>query len=497
MKLGAGLFAVLSLALVGVTEASQQSELLYSKGLVLFHAQRYQEALTLFEQAVEVDPDDVYALYYRGVARGRLGDSEGAIQDLRAVAERKPDLSAASLELGVALVDDGRAAEAMPWLERAQQVPELDGQASFFLGIAQLRSGRDASAEANFERAANADPKLALAALYYRGVAAYQTARWSEAEDRFRAVTSQSPGSKLGREAADFLASIEARQARDFRLFADLSVFYDSNVTIGPDDDTVSDEIGVSGEDDGGVAVTVGGGFTPLRTQRALVNVSYDFFQSFYFDLTDFDLQDHRPSVEVVGRAGPTRFGLLGRYDYYTLNAHRFLQEATAFPWFTLYYGAASRFDLSYRMRYRDFLDSDFELRSGFNHSMGIQYVFNFGDWARFVSVGYRYDLENPDGSSDEAKAFGYDGHEASVGVGWTFPAGIWGDAGYAYHYESYDSDSGGRRDHDHRIFAAVGKELTDWLLVRCSYSGTINDSNQDVFQYDRNIVSLGAEVSY
>jgi hypothetical protein len=225
--------------------------------------------------------------------------------------------------------------------------------------------------------------------------------------------------------------------------------------------------------------------------------VGYEFFQSFHFELTDFNLQNHRPSIEVAGRAGDARFGLLGRYDYYSLDVKSFLQEATANPWFTLFHGATSRLDIWYRMRYRDFLDDDFELRSGFNHSPGIRHAFNLGDWTRFLAVGYRYDREDPDDSSVTAKAFAYDGHEVSVGVAWTFPADIWGDAGYAYRRERYDAESDGRRDNEHRVFGGVGKQLIEPLAVRLGYFGTINDSNQSVFEYNRHIVSISLEARY
>lgn len=471
--------------------------MLYSKGLVRFHAHHYEEALGLFEEAVESDPNDVYALYYRGVTRARLGDLEGAIRDLHAVLERKPDLREAALELGVALVDAKRGAEAIPWLEQAQQAPELDARASFFLGIAELRAGEEAAAEANFERAAKLDSSLTLASLYYRGVAAYQASRWQEAEDRFRRVSAMSPSSRLGREAADFLISLQGLRGRSFQLYADVALEYDSNVTIAPDNQTLKDEFGVSDEDDGLVAVTAGASYAPVRTQRALLNVGYEFFQSFYFDLTDFNLQDHRPNVELVGRFGDARIGLQGRYDYYTLDAHKFLQEVNASPWFTFYNGATSRIDVWFRMRYRDFLDSDFEIRDGFNYSTGSRLVLNLGDWSRFAFLGYRYDRESPNGGSESAQAFGYDGNEVSTGLGWTFPADIWADVSYAYRRERYDADSQGRRDNEHRILAGLSKQLTDSLLARCTYFGTINDSNQNLFQYDRHIVSVSLEVRY
>ena len=58
--LSTGLF--LSLVASGAALASEQSERLYSRGLVDFHAGRYAEALKLFDQAVQADPNDPYAL---------------------------------------------------------------------------------------------------------------------------------------------------------------------------------------------------------------------------------------------------------------------------------------------------------------------------------------------------------------------------------------------------------------------------------------------------
>jgi len=486
---------ILSLVVGDVCEASQESEMLYSKGLLEFHADRFEPALALFQQAVQADPADVYALYYRGVTRGRLGDLDGAIADLRVVVERKPELKEVLLELGVALVDAGRETEAIPWLEQAQRVPELEAKASLFLGVAQLRVGQESAAEVKLERAASADPSLGAASLYYRGVSAYQAGRWEEAERRFGRVRAMSPSSQLGREAAEFLAVVEARGGRAFRLFADVGLQYDSNVTIGPDDDSL--KTGISEEDDGLGVLSAGATYAPLRTQQALVNVGYEFFQSLYFHLTEFNLQNHRANAEVVGAVGNARLGLLGRYDYYSLDVKNFLQEATANPWFTLFHGAIARLDLWYRMRYRDFLDSDYELRSGFNHSPGIRHAFNLGDWSRFIAFGYRYDHEAPDESNDTARAFGYDGHEVSAGLAWSFPADVWGDVGYAYRRERYFAESDGRRDNEHRILAGLGKQLIEPLAIRLDYLGTINDSNQSVFQYNRHIVSVSLEARY
>jgi Flp pilus assembly protein TadD len=108
MRLVAGLIVSVCLLISTGAGASEQSERLYSRGLVDFHTGRYTQALTLFQRAVDADPDDVYARYYRGVIYARLNDFAAAATDLRRVVAKHPNLAQAKLELGMALVQ-GRA----------------------------------------------------------------------------------------------------------------------------------------------------------------------------------------------------------------------------------------------------------------------------------------------------------------------------------------------------------------------------------------------------
>src|ERR1043166_6863844 len=92
--------ALISILLVrllagGVAAASEQSELLSARALLEFHKGRYAVALPLFDQAVAADPKDVYALYYRGMTHGRLGNAAAAAADLRTALALKPDLDQA------------------------------------------------------------------------------------------------------------------------------------------------------------------------------------------------------------------------------------------------------------------------------------------------------------------------------------------------------------------------------------------------------------------
>ncbi len=475
--------------------ASEESTRVSARGLVEFHAGHYPEALARFDQAVAADSTDPYARYYRGVTRGRLQDLPGAISDLRAALAAKPDFDQAALELGVALVQTGSYAEATPWLEQAKRNPQAAAQASLFLGLAQLRLGQLDAARANFQRA-ETDPEQRLAARYYEGVIAYREGDRPHAEELFGEVLRNSPQSDVKQEAALFLERMHGTGQPSFQLYATAGFQYDSNVVLAPSDSAIKQDVGISRQSDGRFVFGAGGSYALWQHERTQLSVGYDFFQSLHFQLTDFNLQDHGPSVQLVSTAGMFQFGVLGRYDYYLLNTDSFLQEGTALPWVTIL-GDRGRLELFYRMRRRDFKKSSFFIRDAFNHAAGARQFYYLDTPDRYVFVSYRFDHEDPIHSGDDSQQFAYNGQEVGGGFGWSFPFAIDTEVSYAYRYENYAPASNQRHDDQHDITAVIRKELTEHLALVAGYFGNINNSNNNLYDYERHIGSLTLEARY
>ncbi len=476
--------------------ASEQSKRLYSQGLVAFHAGRMTEAEALFDRAVADDPADPYALYYRGVTRGRLGDSTGAIRDLRAVIDRQAPIKEAALELGVVLVEAGEYRDAVQWLEQAQTVPSQEGRAALFLGIAQLRLGRMNDARRSFERADTKDASLRMPARYYQGVVAYQEGKWSDAQRHFAYTSTYDPNSDMGREAAAFLEKLRAGVRPTGEVYGAVGLQYDSNVVLAPSDDADKAALQISRQADGRGVITLGGAYVPWRTERTELSVGYEFYQSLHFDLTEFNLQDHRPVIQGVVNAGIFQVGLLGRYDYYLLETDSFLQEASGFPWVAMTEGDIGRTEVFYRVRRRDFKKRAFVVRDAFNHSAGVSQLFYLGSPDRSVGLGYRYDHESP--VKMAGNPFAYDGHEASGGIHWGLPAAVAAEVSYAYRHEQYaTAPSSGRGDDEHQVVVGASRPLNEYLAVRAAYFGNFNNSNKPDFDYDRHIGSLEFEVRF
>jgi tetratricopeptide (TPR) repeat protein len=463
-SLGLG-WLVSTLLLAGTAGANERSGRLVATGLAELEAGRLGAAHATFGEAVAADPADAQALFYRGLAAGRAGDFASAATDLAQAVERDPNLSQAGLELGYALYRLGRYEEASRWLAQAPDDTRFAGPASLFLGICRMQTGDAEGARRALEEAATKDPALQPRARYY-----------------------------LERIDEGFGVS----ETRPYEFYGMVGFDYDSNVGLAPSDDAIDQALGIGDQEDGRANLEVGGRYHAVRTDDLQVSLGYELFQSLHFDLTSFNIQDHRVAAQMAWQPRETfTVGVATRYDYYLRETDRFLQEILTAPWIRIPLGALGETDIYYRYRSRDYLENVFDdTLDGANHAAGLRHAYYFGARDRYVAAGYRFDREDINESAGDR--FRYDGQEGQAEFGWTLPWQARAALAYAYRFENYtDGQSNGREDDQHGITVALYRAVGEYLMVRASYQGTINDSNQPVFEYDGHVGSLALEMRY
>jgi tetratricopeptide (TPR) repeat protein len=482
--------SLLMLLAVPPALAVEESEILVSRGLVEFHQRDYPSALKSFDGAVKADPVNVEARHFRAMTWARLGDLDEAIFDLLVVLELKPDFYEAALQLGVARLQQGDATDAVRWLERARQSPALDADASLLIGIARLHLNQTEAAAAALERARQKE-ELRVTADYYSGVASFRRWQWDDAEQRFAAAQTAGPDTTVARQAGGFL-----RQLRPYHLYAGIGLDYDTNVVLAPSNNSVKADVGVTNQSDGRVSLAAGGTLVPWRNDRVRLVLGYDFFQSFQFQLTQYDLQAHRPGAQVLFDAGPFQGGVSGRYGYYLLRTDSFLQDGAAAAWLSIPESDVGRTELYYAMLVQDFYLSPFRgVRNSINNGGGFRQYFYLPRPERHLFFGYRY--ESQDALETQGDAFAFDANQFEAGVGWDLTPTLDGTLRYGFRHENYAPASNGRIDNTNHVAFALRQALGDWFWLSFAYLGTFNDSNQTVFTYDRNIVSIGFEGRY
>ncbi len=487
--------------------ASQHSELLYSQGIVALHQDRPEEALGLFDQAVAAAPGDGHAWYYRALAKVRLDRDLEAVADFRRAIELLPNEPAVAYDLGIALSEAGEHTEAIRYLRRAADDAEFRARASMVLGLAELRLGNLAAADDAFVQA-GAEPSLAARASFYRGVTAFRRGAFDKAKAHFEAVTASTTDSGIASESRAYLERLRAgATARDYELHAEAGFQYDSNVCLSPSGgcEFVAEE-GTVDEGDGRAVVSAGGRYMLWRSTDVALSAGYDFFQSLHFDLGEFDLQNHRPDLQLTLRRGRLRFGVVGRYDFFLRDNDSFLHEINAVPWAAFDHGAFGRTEVHYRMRDREFVEDVFDPRSGFNHAFGARHVLPI-DAApgSHIALGVRYDREDPSSRSADAQRFAYNGFEINGEGRWLGPRGMSVELGYAFRYENYDNvsadfvpDFDAREDFEHIVRAEWEMPVWRFVALRTGYYGTFNDSSQaEDFDYRRHVVAASVALRY
>ena len=134
---------------------------LLAAGLARFQAGDYQQAAQLFEQCIEIAPDDADAHLNLGIALKRLGLRADAADSLGMALHFKPDYAEAHFNLGVLDLDNGVHDSAAARFQEAARLNPQYAEAWSNLGLVQFsRLGLAAEGEESLRRALAARPRF-------------------------------------------------------------------------------------------------------------------------------------------------------------------------------------------------------------------------------------------------------------------------------------------------------------------------------------------------
>jgi Flp pilus assembly protein TadD len=149
-------------------------------------------AVVAARAALKLRPDDALARTSLGLAlldQGKLADAEA---EYRAVLKLKPDWAGVHLNLGTALAGQGRLADAEAEFRAALKLQPDDDDAHFNLGVTLARQGKLADAEAEHRAALKLKPDYVEAHINL-GKALYGQGKLSDAEAELRAALGLKP----------------------------------------------------------------------------------------------------------------------------------------------------------------------------------------------------------------------------------------------------------------------------------------------------------------
>ena len=142
----------------------------YNRGLAKYYLGQYLAAIQDYDAAIQLKPDDATAYSNRGAAKADLGQYFAAVSDHDKAIQLKPDAVNAYINRGVAKHGLGQHNAAIQDYDTAIQLKPDDATAYSNRGLAKDNLGQHAAAIQDFDKAIQLKPDYATA-YYNRGLA--------------------------------------------------------------------------------------------------------------------------------------------------------------------------------------------------------------------------------------------------------------------------------------------------------------------------------------
>jgi len=501
--------------LVATRAVAQQPEasVYVARGIVAYEAQRYEDALTNLREALRLDPSNVDALYYTGLADIGLKRYDEATDVLERALRLAPHDQSILYQLGVLYFGLERYDRAQPLLEEVFATnPQLDSL-GYYVGFMRYRNKDYQGALRAFQAGTSSDPNIQQLTRFYSGLALGILGLPEQATAQIDQAIRTQPASPLTGPAERLRgALVAAREAeRRFHMEVRLGFFYDDNVPVNPD----------SGEDPAVAVLTHHGQRSPGEIGAVRLDYTFfrragwdatataSFFTTYNNELPSFNILDYLGGLGVSyhGVAGgmPYQAAMQYSYDYLTLGGDKYVQRHTVVP--SLVVLPSSWTLEAFQLRFQDkgygqeSQTINPEKRSGQNYMVGLTHAFRFANDRHLIKVGYQWDFDDLDGPNSRGRDFSYYGNRVLAGGQYTLPwFGIRLTDDFDVHLREYLHNDAvyptpapgttRRIDTEYTNVFAVVTPLPQNFAFTVSYQFSFDHSNLDVYQYHRNVVS-------
>jgi TonB family protein len=150
------------------TNPQGRSFVLALRGPQYYLAQKFDQAITDFDAAIQLDPERAQPMHYRGLVYAAEGDLDRAISDFSRVISREPAFEPAYFRRGLAWYTKNDFEHAIADFDSAVSRDPTDELSFHYRGLSHSKKGETELAIADFNAALKLNPKDALA-YYNRG----------------------------------------------------------------------------------------------------------------------------------------------------------------------------------------------------------------------------------------------------------------------------------------------------------------------------------------
>ena len=509
-----GIIWLLTLA-VGPAEGQRsEADVYVAKAILAYENAQYDQALRLLNQALEIEPENIEALYYKGLTLNAQQKPEDAVAVLEQAYALNPTDTAIQFQLGVTYFTLQRYDKAEPLLTKVFTEEPGKDNLGYYVGFMRYRHKDYNGAIDAFGKNRSSDPAIQQLTRFYAGLALgivglpEQAAGALEEASRIRTVA------PLIGPADRLRDTMLAAQERERRLHVELRLgaYYDTNVTINPlfSSEPIVLALRSRRANTPGELYSGRGEYVWLRSGPWESTISGSMLKTNNNDVPFFNIWNALGGTTLnyngLVNQMPYQISTQYSYDYTTLSGSRFLNRQSAVVQGTLVENEGNLTVLQSRYQNKNFSDL-FLIGGGFNPAenrdadnwmVGLTHVFRFAGDKHLIRLGYQYDIEDAKGQD-----WFYRGQRGSVGLQYTLP---WGDTrlkyDFDYHYRRYPHPNAifpptapntvKQEVHEQTHVFRIEKPLPYRFVLAADFQATISRSNLPfIFEYNRYVSTL------
>jgi hypothetical protein len=322
-----------------------------------------------------------------------------------------------------------------------------------------------------------------------------------------------SPLSGPAERFRDVLGSA-AKAQRDYRVDVKAGFFYDDNVAAIPNQtgDVLVQAAREQEHRSTGELLFARFEYQPIRTPDWDATLSYGLLQNIYNDVSHFNTQTHSFAAAAAYKTAlaqrPSVWGLSVLYDYGRLDDRNYYNRYAVVPNGTVAWNGMHVSQATLGLSAKDYMHektliTTSDSRDAFNYLLGLTHFIQFDGGRHYLKVGYQFDYEAAEGSN-----WSYLGNRLLAGVGLALPWEFKLRYDFDAHFRDYrnphtylpvgiTTPTTKRRDIDMNHLVSLYRELPGNVTIALEYLRNVDESNLEVYDYVRNVVTVNVSWRY
>lgn len=489
--------AVFFLSIFQTSSAETNTDL--DRGIKLYKQENFDEALPFLQKARKEDPASSLAAYYLGITYKQLQNYKEAKTQLIGAVSLTPKIKEALLELVETLYQLGETKEAMKYIEIAENEKIKEAQTAFLKGLILLKEGDNLEAVTAFEKAKQLDSSVSQAADYQIGIAYLKEKKFKEAKQVFKDVMVLDPNSSLADFSNQYVEAIKRKEEveKPFRLTVGAAGEYDSNVVLKPSDASVAANI--TDQADWREVYTAVAEYRQKITDRFTLSPQYSLYRAHQNNIGILNVTSHTFTLIPNYNFDKGSTGLPVGYNYTDVGESKYLTTLSATPLVNYLFGNTNMAQLMFKYQKNDFSRSPVipdENRNSNYYAGGLGLYHFFSENKGFFGLHYELNKDDTKGINWQ-----YLGNKFDVTVLYPFMKKFRASLAGQVFLQDFDHTNSvfniKRNDKVYTASAMLAYNFWKEAELQFRYTYVKDNSNITVYDYDRNIYSLGLQYKF